>query len=168
MYMRDDLKQEVRMMIYEDYDGILDKYLKGEVIDLFSFVFKIIGNQALEFANKQKKIECKLVRLDDVELEPYFYPKTYKKTKLLKKVRKALEAFYQARYSVGSAYAKRASRFAYIFLDGKRPILETNNLAKFFGGNRALATQAYTTALIVIREVLKQNWEEVECILEER
>jgi hypothetical protein len=155
-YMREDILQESRMCLTQKAEGIAMELKGGRIKDVMGYVYKTILNAANDYAALQKSIDCKLVRIDDLQLEAAIFPKTYKKSKLLKKIREALEHFYSARYPE-DGYGERASRFAFIMLEGKRPNLKTNNLQKFFNGNRVYAQLAYTTALIMIKRMLERH-----------
>jgi hypothetical protein len=167
LYLREDMRQELMMDFSTKAEQFAKDYWTGKIGgDLVALSYTMIKNRGISYHRQQRRIECKLVRIDDVQIEVVVYPKTYQKSKLIMKIRRALESFYDQRYAKPS-YSERASRFAYAILDGKRPALVTNNLQKFFNGNRHLAQQAYTTALIVIRQVLKQHEEEIQGILEQ-
>jgi len=153
LYMREDLKQEIRLDFARKAPDLAQDFKQGGIKDVMGYVFRMFTNSANDYAQAQNNIECKLVRIDDVYLEAAFFPKTYEKSKLIKKIRIALEHFYRMRYPE-DGYAERASRFAYIMLSGKRPNMTTNNLQKFFNGNRIHAQLAYTTALIMIKRLL--------------
>lgn len=163
LYMREDMKQEARIELMKKAENLALEFKSGTVKNLFDFISRVIYNSSADYARTQKKIECKLIRIDDIEIELAVYPKTYEKTKLLMKIRKALEHFYLARYPE-NGYGERASRFAYIMLAGKRPTLTTNNLQSFFNGNRIHAQQAFSTSLVIIKRLLERHKEEVECV----
>lgn len=163
--MREDLAQELRISFNDKFDRMYEQYKTGETKDWLSYISGTLRHSAVDYHRKQKKVESKLVRIDDIVLELVIYPKTYEKSKLIAKIRKAIDAYYMNRYK-NAAYARRASRFAYALLTGKRPAFMTNNLTKFFNGRRHHAQMAYTTALSIIRIVLQQHEEEVRCILE--
>lgn len=163
LYMREDLRQEVRIDLSNRGEALAADVKSGKVRDPMSYIMRMMMNAATDYAKKTHSIECKLVRIDDIQIEFAVYPKTYEKTKLLKKIRIALEHFYKARYP-DEEYSERASRFAFIMLSGRRPTLMTNNLQRFFNGNRIAAQMAYTTALVVIRQLLEKHQEEVDCV----
>lgn len=167
MYMREDLRQEIRIRFFEsNAKRIYDDYRKGKTSDLIGYTRRVLQLDAVDFSRKVSSADCRLVRIDDLKIELLVFPKTYERSKLIMKIRKALEAFYTNRYQT-QGYANRASRFAYVMLKGERPIMATNNLQKFFGGNRLLAQQAYTTGLTIIRLIIERYREELECALEE-
>lgn len=165
MFIRDDLCQELRIGAFDRFKTFYGYYTNGRDNNWVAFLSTALHNDSKNYLKTQKRIESKLVRIDDVSIELVVYPKTYEKTKLIAKIRKGVEAYYLSRYK-NAAYAKRASRFAYAILNGQRPAFMTNNLQKFFKGNRHNAQQAYTTALTVIRMLLDAHKEEVQCILE--
>jgi hypothetical protein len=156
IYMRDDLKQEIRIDFANKAPALAQDFKNGGIKDVMSYVFRVFSNAANDYAQTEINIECKLVRIDDIQLEVALFPKTYEKSKIIKKIQNALEHFYKARYPE-DGYAERASRFAYIMLAGKRPNMTTNNLQRFFNGNRIHAQLAYTTALIMIKRLLEVN-----------
>jgi hypothetical protein len=155
-YMREDILQESRMCLTLKAEGIAMELKGGRIKDVMGYVYKTMLNAANDYAALQKSIDCKLVRIDDLQLEAAIYPKSYKRSKLIKKIKEALVHFYVSRYPE-DGYAERASRFAYIMLEGKRPNMTTNNLQKFFNGRRIHAQLAYTTALIMIKKLLEMN-----------
>ena len=165
LYLREDLAQELRLSCHNKFTDVYSNFKLGEVNNWITFITTNLHNTAKDYCSKQKRIESKLVRIDDIQIELVVFPKTYEKSKLIAKIRKGVEAFYINRYK-NAAYAKRASRFAYAILNGQRPVFMTNNLQKFFKGNRHNAQQAYTTALAVIRMLLEAHKEEVQCLLE--
>jgi hypothetical protein len=165
LYLRDDLKQELRMDFFQKISRLSADFHSGKVRDLIPWIDKIISNKAVDYMREVSSDECRFVRIDDIAIEPIVYPKTYIKSKLIMKIRKALELFYASRYPRQN-YSNRASKFAYEILRGKRPVLMTNNLTKFFHGNRILAQQAYTTSMLIIKMLLDVHDEEVRCILE--
>lgn len=166
MYLREDARQEITVCIYKDLDRIAKAYNSGEIkADLIVYFRRAFDIIAKKFRYTNRKADSKMVRIDDVFLELVVYPKTYEKSKLLKKVRHALEDFYASRYGQ-KAYATRASRFAYAILNGERPSRLSDNLQRFFSGNRYLAQQAYTTAIAIIKQILERYRDEVETVIE--
>lgn len=166
LYLREDLRQELRLGFLSKFEDLVGLYAKGTVNgNLINFVGAMIRNLADDWVEKQVRIDSRMVRIDDVLVERVVYPKTYEKSKLIRKIRQALESFYRSRYPK-EGYSDKASRFAYAILNGKRPNFETNNLTKFFNGNRIHAQQAYTTSLVIIKMILEQHEEEVRCVLE--
>lgn len=159
LYLREDLKQEVRMDLYQKCPTIAGEYKAGKIRELMGFMFRTLSNSATDFFRAQAANDCKFVRIDDIHIEVAVYPKTYEKSKMIHRIQTALEHFYKSRYPEDE-YAERASRFAYIMLSGKRPNFTTNNLQRFFNGNRIAAYQAYTTALIMIKRLLEVYGEE--------
>jgi len=164
LYLREDLAQELRIDIFNKFRQFAREYNSGAIGDIIKYICRALTNTAIDFVRKQNNIECKLVRMEDLQIEPVIYPKTYEKSKLIAKIRRALEYYYLTRYT-SKDYSNRASRFAYTILNGKRPVLMTNNLTRFFHGNRIMAQQAYTSSLLIIKMILQRRAEEVECIL---
>lgn len=168
MYLRDDMEQELRLLFFRRLPNIVECYRNGEVKsgNLVDYIFGFFRIEAKHWLEGQIKIECKYVRIDDTKIEPTIFPKTYEKSKLIRKIRLAMEAFYRSRYR-SKGQADRASKFAYLILDGKRPIFEGNNLVRFFGGNVEYARQAYSTALVIIRQIIESHSEEMRWALGE-
>jgi hypothetical protein len=167
LYLREDLKQELGIFFMNRvpiiHENVVANRVNGNILNYVRGAFE---NAANTWVKRQGKIECRYVRIDDVKIEPLVYPKTYEKSKIIHKIRKALEAFYRRRFPARK-YRNRASRFAYTILDGKRPNFNTNNLARFFNGNIVHARQAYTVSLIIIRRILENHRDEVLSILED-
>lgn len=153
IWLRDDLQQELGMVLHRQLPAIVDLQRAGKVRRLIPYIIGVLDKRAISWVRAQIKENDKFVPIDDALLDVAVHPSENKDgVELLAYVRKAVNVMIRARFKERSQ-ATRASRWAQILLAGKRPRLETNHLAQFNGTRYQAAKHMYSIVLHRIREL---------------
>ncbi len=142
-------------------EKISDKIVSGKYANVGGLVNKCLSDCASDWVQARLREDCRYVNLDDEQLRRLAVPKVYNKQKIIKELMNIMETYYRVRFP-SDERAKKASRFLYALLDGRRPSFNTNELKKFYGGTKDFAKGAYTITLRLLRELLEKRmeWEE--------
>lgn len=150
--LREDLSQELLMVILKKANYLADLYNKGEIKDLTGYVFRLLHNAAINCSEKERSHNTRFVSLEDIKVDKAYFPNSYQKYKVVDRIKEEVTDYVLARF-VSKRDSGRAIKYIDCILEGKRPSFKNETVQKWYSGKYLTAKEAYS---IVFNEIKRR------------
>lgn len=158
-HLSPDIEQEIRLFVMKKADYLAVAYRDGQIKTVTNYFFKLCYNAAANYVKKEGRHDLRMVSIDDVKVEPCIVPKTYKKQKIIDRVREEIIEFIRVRFTDKKDSA-RAERYVMVLLNGKRPTFTSGNINRFSKMEQSPAKDTYSIVLTKLRELFQKYMDE--------
>lgn len=152
--LRDDMRQELSVAIMKKAPYIAEMFCAGKIQNITNYVFRFLHNSAIIFFKRENTYATRFVSIEDLTVDKAVMPRSYKKDKVIERVKEEIITLIRARYPKKKDSA-RAERYVDVILSGKKPAFVDKNLRSFFRGRTPFAKEAYSFVLENIRHIVE-------------